>query len=179
MTLQRIFEQHRAEILDKWQTLLMDTYPEETKRFLKREKDAFANPVGARFDVALEKLLQAFIEGANPASWESGLDEILRVRAVQDFPPSQAVGFIAGLKGVLRAAAEKWGEGTMPVEIRTFEERVDLMVLAAFDIYSRCRQELYEIRVKEVTRQVERLLRRAGVSADEAGEAPAGPEKVE
>jgi hypothetical protein len=41
------------------------------------------------------------------------------------------------------------------------------MLFAAFDIYSRCRQDLYEIRVKEISRQVERLLRMARLTVDD------------
>jgi hypothetical protein len=169
MTLQLIFEKHRGEILDKWHALLIESYPKETGRFLRREKDAFANPAGARFGTALEKVLSGFINDECPESWKDALDEILRVRAVQDFSPSEALKFVAGLKDILRMTVEKSDEAVSDQDIRSFENRVDRMLLAAFDVYSRCRQDLYEIRVKEVSRQVERLLRRAHLMADDSG----------
>jgi hypothetical protein len=171
MTLQLIFEQRRGEILEKWHALLVDSYPKETGRFLRKEKDAFANPVGARFGTALEKVLNGFIDDEGLESWKDSLDEILRVRAVQDFSPSNALRFIAGLKDILRMIAAKSGEKISPEDFRAFEDRVDRMLLAAFDVYSRCRQDIYEIRVKEISRQVERLLRKARLMAD-------GPETV-
>ncbi len=167
MTLQLIFEQRRAEIFEKWHAMLVDSYPKETGRFLRREKDAFANPVGARFETALEKVLYGFIDDKSQDSWKDSLDEILRVRAVQDFSPSDALRFIMGLKDVLRMTAAKSGKNVSPEELRAFEDRVDRMLLAAFDIYSRCRQDLYEIRVKEISRQVERLLRMARLMVDD------------
>jgi hypothetical protein len=179
MTLQIIFEQHRAEILDKWHAMLVDSYPKETGRFLRREKDAFANPVGARFATALEKVLCGFIDDKAPESWKASLDEILRVRAVQDFSPSNALSFITGLKEILRRTVVKSGEKVSPEDLLAFEDRVDRMLLAAFDIYSRCRQDIYEIRVKEVSRQVERLLRTARLMVDnpETVHDPAGSDE--
>ena len=174
MTLQHVLKQRRAEILDKWQALLIDSYPAETRRFLRAEKDGFANPVGARFGPALEKVLDGFLDDRDSSLWEDSLDDILRVRAVQDFSPSEAVGFLLGLKAVVRGALEKWGENTAPEELPAFEGRVDRMVLLAFDVYSRCRQELYDLRVKEVSRRTERLVRRAGLVAEDPEGVP-GP----
>ncbi|HDR16361.1 MAG TPA: hypothetical protein ENN79_12940 [Desulfobacteraceae bacterium] len=179
MTLQLIFEQHRAEILDKWHALLIESYPKETGRFLRREKDAFANPVGARFITSLEKVLRGFIDGGSPESWKDSLDEILRVRAVQDFSPAEALRFIIDLKDVLHMTAAKSGEDTSPEDIRVFDKRVDRMLLTAFDVYSKCRQDLYEIRVKEISRQVERLLRTARLMVDEPGPVENRPESDE
>jgi len=152
--------------------MLVDTYPEETGRFLRREKDAFANPVGARFAAALENVLNGFIDNKSQESWRDSLDEILRVRAVQDFSPSNALRFIMGLKKILRMTAAKSGKEVSSEDLRAFEDRVDRMLLAAFDVYSNCRQDLYEIRVKEISRQAERLLRMARLTVD-------GPETVE
>lgn len=177
MTLQHVLEQHRAEILDKWKALLIDSYPAETRRFLQRERDAFANPVGARFETSLEKVLDGFLDDMDPASWEGSLDDILRVRAVQDFSPSEAVGFLMGLKGVVRGAVEKSGENTTRREILDFEARVDRLVLLAFDIYSGCRQELNDLRVKEVSRRTERLVRRAGLLPEDLEKEPEPAEK--
>jgi len=161
MALQNFLEQRRAEILDKWQTSLIDTYPSETRRFLRREKDMFANPVGARLKTSLKKVLAGFLDGKDPALWEESLDDILRVRAVQDFKPSEAVGFVSELKTVVRRALEKSGENATGEELADFDGRVDRMVFMAFDIYSGCRQELQDLKMKEVSRQTERLVRRA------------------
>jgi hypothetical protein len=147
--------------------MLVDSYPKETGRFLRREKDAFANPVGARFATALEKVLYGLIDNKSQESWKDNLDEILRVRAVQDFLPSDALKFIMGLKDILRSTAAKSEKNVSPEDLRVFEDRVDRMLFAAFDIYSRCRQDIYEIRVKEISRQVERLLRMAHLMVDD------------
>ena len=35
----------RSRIVEKWFDRIIETYPEDTSKFLKREKDPFANPV--------------------------------------------------------------------------------------------------------------------------------------
>ena len=43
------------------------------------------------------------------------------------------------------------------------EEKIDEMVLISFDIYLKCRETLYQIRVEQAKNQVAGLLRRAGL----------------
>ena len=61
MKIEEILSQHKPALLKKWFHLVMQTYPEETARFLKNENDPFANPVGSsRFlDVTLHFLNSA------------------------------------------------------------------------------------------------------------------------
>jgi len=40
---------------------------------------------------------------------------------------------------------------------------MDKMCLEGFDIYSRCRQKIFDLRVNEVKRQVSRLMERANL----------------
>jgi hypothetical protein len=49
-------------------------------------------------------------------------------------------------------------------ELQAFENRIDDIALLAFDIYSQCRQKIYEIRVNEVKNQLGRLLKRANLT---------------
>ena len=90
------------------------------------------------------------------------LDKVIRIRAVQDFTPSQALAFIFDLKRLVR---EELGgeirEGQLSEELRRFEEEIDKVGLLALDIYMKCREEIYEVRVKEVKRSVSRLIDRA------------------
>ena len=81
---------------------------------------------------------------------------------MQDFKPSQAVSFVMELKGLVRGAL---GEGHSAV-LKDFDSRMDRMTLLAFDIYAKCRQRLFEIRVNEVKNQVGRLLERANLISE-------------
>ncbi len=83
------------------------------------------------------------------------LDEIVHIRAVQDFRASEAVGFIFLLKPVVR----KLFAGPA---LEALDRRIDELALAAFDLYMRCREKAAEIRVHEARRRVYLLERAAG-----------------
>jgi len=99
---------------------------------------------------------------------------MIRIRAVQDFKPSQAVGFVLRLKKIIREELEKNRQeiDTLHDELEVLEERIEDTALQAFDIYTQCRQKLYEIRVNENNRQVARLLKRANLTIDIPGVDP-------
>lgn len=132
---------------------------------LKREKDQFANPVGHAMRSGIEGIFDQILRGIDPEQVSPFLDRIIRIRAVQDFSPAQAVMFIFHLKKVLR---ELWGKASPedrmdPAEVFRFEAKVDELALIAFDIYSGCRERLYQVRVEEVKSRSHRLLQRAGL----------------
>ncbi|MCD6295265.1 MAG: RsbRD N-terminal domain-containing protein [Deltaproteobacteria bacterium] len=159
MNLDGILSENRSTIIKKWQEAIIQTYPKETQKFLKKEKSQFANPVGSIITKDVEVLFDEVVKGEDTEKIFSSLDKIIRIRAVQDFKPSHAVGFVLQLKGILR---ETLGEG-YPAELRMFDDRVDAIALLAFDVYSQCRRQLCDIRVKEVRNEVGRLLERANL----------------
>jgi putative component of toxin-antitoxin plasmid stabilization module len=53
-------------------------------------------------------------------------------------------------------------------DLLQFESRIDRLAMFAFDMYERCREEIYEIRVNEIKGRMSRLLektnKRLGIS---------------
>ena len=168
-SLKDILSDKRSRIIKKWRDLTLAAYPGDAQRFLRKEKNQFANPVGRTISEALEVLYDELLKGGGTEIGSSALDKIIRIRAVQDLKPSQAIGFIIQLKGIigkeLKAAAQENG---LSEEIREVERAIDNMALMAFDMYTQCRQKIYEIRVSEVQGQVSGLLRRANISTRSA-----------
>jgi hypothetical protein len=164
MKLEDLLKEKRSPIIKKWLGLVIESYPPDAQRFFNKEKDRFANPVGSTIAQGIEKLYDAFIAGEGLEALHSCLDGIIRIRAVQAFTPSEAVGFVFGLKRILREVFEGVDvtKGTAG-EFRDLEERIDGLGLMAFDSYTRCRQKLYDLRVNEVRAQVSRLLQRANL----------------
>ena len=81
------------------------------------------------------------------------LDGIVRIRSVQAMSPREAVGFVFLLKDVVRETlAREIGEGGLDKELRTFEDRVDRVALMAFETYMRCREDLFNIRIRSIQR---------------------------
>ena len=139
----------RDEILGEWIESLISAYPEETAKFLRRQSDRFANPVGASIREGLAAILDGVLAGAEPAQLTPALDQVIRIRAVQGQTPAEAVGFVFALKRLLRSrvAASSGAAAAAAAEV---EASIDRIALEAFDVYMRCREQLWEIRNAEV-----------------------------
>jgi len=142
-------EETTCGIVQKGLSRTLDTYPEQTSRFLLQTKDPFRNPVGGVLREGLPVLFEELAGRFNRDRIQSALGEIVRVRAVQEFTPGQAVGFIFLLRQIIR-------EELRPAQYDpgALERRIDELVLIAFDLYSGCRDKMSEIKVNEAKRRV-------------------------
>jgi hypothetical protein len=55
------------------------------------------------------------------------------------------------------------GESRISEDLWELERKIDAMGLMSLDIYTKCREKLYELRVKEVKNRVGRLIERANM----------------
>jgi hypothetical protein len=175
MDLEKFLSQEKATIVERWLDLVLETYPPQTATLMKKETNQFANPVGYSTRHGLESIYEEFLGGLAPEKVNAVLDGIIRIRAVQDFTPSRAIGFVFSLKQVVRQlleearekARKKGDAGTEPLvsaeEMEAFDSKVDHLALLAMDVYSQCREKLYEVRVGEVKNRSFRLLQRANL----------------
>ena len=146
---------HRESILDRWIGSVMDAYPDETVKFLKKEGDPFSNPVGAGLREGLADIVDGLADDAGDEVLEPALDRVIRVRAVQDFSAAAAVGFVFDLKQIVREALDPSIES-----LYEFDQRIDRLGLQAFDVYMRCREQVWAIRAKEIRNQSLGILER-------------------
>ena len=151
----------RTRIVEKWFERILESYPEDTSKFLRKEKDPFANPVRNTILQGIEGVYDEILgEGDRPETLNAFLDNVIRIRSVQDFSPSQALAFVFSLKTVIREVLGKEiRENHLYDLLLRLESRVDALALRAFDVYMGCREEIYELRVGEVKRQREAALR--------------------
>jgi hypothetical protein len=139
--------QHRAEILTEWFEGVLADYPPETAKFLRQKRDPFSNPVGTGLREALAPIFDELVTEWNTERVLEPLDAIIRIRAVQDFSPSGAIAFLLTLKRLLRRHLGSSGQSP---DNETLDNRFDELVMIAFDVYSRCREEIYAIQVKQI-----------------------------
>jgi len=154
--LDRKIEEHRDEILERWIERVIEGYPVETAKFLRSKSDRFANPVGAGLREGLAELLDGVIRGDEPDELAPALDLVIRVRAVQEFAPSEAVGFVLDLKNLVREVAGVEASDSLDV----LDHRIDRLGLRAFDVYMSCREQMWMIRAKEIRNQSLGILER-------------------
>jgi hypothetical protein len=152
---------HKNTIVEKWFARVMNTYPAETARFLRSQKDPFANPVGQTTFNGLNTVIGLLGTDLNTSAARAALDPIMRIRAIQDFSPAQATCFVFDLKGVIRAVIPPDRQTTS--EMTMIERRIDELALIAFDIYMQCREKLYELKANEVKERTYKAFARAGL----------------
>jgi hypothetical protein len=173
MSLNNLLSAKQVSIAERWLDKTVQTYPADAASFFKRERDEFANPVGAALRAGTRQLVEDLVEGAGPDALRAHLDPMLRVRSVQDFSASQALSFIFLLKD---AAREELADALRAPSVFSaylrFEAQIDALALLAFDVYTQCRERVHEIRVNDVTRRVSGLMRQLGVGMDELTQGP-------
>jgi len=165
MTLMNDLAQRQASIVDHWYDLVLESYPPETVRLLKKETNSFANPVGSTIHEGLREIYSELLKGFDAKQLSTSLDKIIRIRAIQDFSPAQALAFVLAFKQLVRR------ELALPIrdnlialeELQRFDAVIDQLALLAFNVYMQCREQLYELRVSEVHNRTARLLQRANL----------------
>ncbi len=167
MQIATLLSQKKAAILGRWLAMIYESYPPETAIFLKKEKNRFDNPAGYRISEGLEGLYGALTQEMERDQILTCLDEIIRIRALQNFSPSQALAFIFLLKIVIRQElAEEMKKENLAAELLDLESRIDGLALLGFDVYTKRREKIYEIKADEAKRRVSGLMRKTGLTED-------------
>jgi hypothetical protein len=144
-------QERRAAVIDRWKALTLAVYPERAAEFIVREPDRFRNPVGHLVGENLEILYDGLLADAPAETMRAALDGIVRIRAVQDLSPSAAVGFVFLLKqAVCEELSGGDGDPAAEIEPAGLFDRIDRLALQAFDLFMRCREQIYDLRVREI-----------------------------
>ena len=160
MVLENLLLQNKTTILKRWFDLIMETYPADAAALMRKNRNQFTNPVGATLSREIETLFKQICEGVQNGECRASLDAILKIRSVQDFSPSKAVGFVFQLKKAIEETLknEICKEPVMDEWLK-FQSRIDALVLQAFDAYMDCREKICEIRVNQARAEKEMALR--------------------
>ena len=154
MELRSLLEKNKSVILQKWLTAICDTYPAGTAGFINSNNDMFANPAGHTIAANAEHILDGLIRGEDTASLSASLEPIIRIRAVQDFTPLQAVSFINGLKTVINGQLEPViRRHGLRHEWEELQARIDNLALLASGIHAEMKERIRHIRMTEIEKR--------------------------
>ncbi len=151
MKLKDLLWQRRSTILHQWFEEALAAYPAVGQDFFRDKKSRFENPVGSTIRESLEGLYGELLRGWKEEKILPFLDDLIRLRAVQQLSPSQAVSFLPSLKKIVRLelAREIEHPGLFD-EFQDFAADVDRLTLLSFDLYMSCREKVHEIKIKEL-----------------------------
>lgn len=158
MTFSKQIQLNKGVIVQRWLDEILATYGKEASLAFGRQKNQFANPVGHTLREGIRVLFDALLydpTGDDLERVRQHLHDIIKIRAVQQFTPSQAINFIFQLKQIVRD--EMGTKITDPLflrELAVLEDRIDRLAQDAFDIFVQCREQLLELRVNELKRQI-------------------------
>jgi hypothetical protein len=175
MTLATVLYERKEAVLQQWLDRVLATYPEDAAAAFRREKNQFANPVGHSLRTGTRGILDAVLGDMDGELLRRSLNEMLKIRAVQQFSASQALAFIFDLKKVMRnALGDRLDDPAVGTALEEFERRVDRTILLALDIFVESREQVYQLRVNELKRRMawveDRMNRRAPSGRGPAGE---------
>ena len=152
----KLLKQNRDTILQEWFDRTISTYKPEMVRFLKKEKNQFSNPVRNIIHTSLETILDGLLDGLGVEEYH-GLEELIKIRAVQDFSPSEALSFLFDLKKIIRTKLINSDQkGDIFSETCLFDEKFDTLFFLAFDLYNNCRVKIHEIKIAEIKSRSQR-----------------------
>jgi hypothetical protein len=135
---------HEA-ILDAWFEKTVEIYPEQTRHSISRSRERFRNPVGFTIRESLAKLVEELAGEMDVVRAAEALQEIVRLRAVQECTPAEAVCFVFLLRQVIR-------EHNAEAQFPDLERRIDELALMTFDQYVKCREDVALVRINEAKR---------------------------
>ena len=164
MDLVKQLAQKKSAIIKAWFEKVVNTYPIDTAQFLKNQSDPFANPVGQNSLQSLNAIFDLALSGFERQTAQPLIDPIIRIRAIQDFTPTQAVRFMFDLKVIIRdMAAIDHDDGPSQKALHILYNRIDELGLLAFDIYMQCREKIYDLKANEMRARTYSAFSRAGL----------------
>ena len=94
MSLRELLSQKRSPILKRWLDLIAASQP-AGKSPVKTNKDPFSNPEGYTLNLETEAIFCELIQEKMDINRIcSSMENIIRIKAVQDISPGQAISFI-------------------------------------------------------------------------------------
>lgn len=165
------FAEAKKEILKKWTDRIFASYPAGSISFLRDNTNQFNNPVGHTILKETVLIYDQLTGEMNFDELAESLNRIIKIRAVQEFSPSQAVAFTFILKDVIREHCEKdLGDDQFRQNVLRLFSRIDEMAQMAFDIHADCRERLFKIRIDEARMSAfmrrERIIRKDKLTDD-------------
>ena len=180
MNLKDLLVEKKSLIVKKWFNLIIENYPSDASDFLRKQQNRFLNPVGNTISEGISDLFDEILRDGDSDKFFPILNDIIKIKAVQDFSPSKALSFLFFLKEIIRKElGSEIRKMQLTAELAAFEKQIDELTLLSFDIYMKCREKIYEIKADETRRMTFRLLQKANLICEiQEQETDSGTESV-
>ena len=151
--LAELLQKKKRAIGHRWLKQTLASYRPDASSFYGKQRNRFANPVGQTLAEGAGSVVDALFDGMDPQELCRHLEETIKIRAIQEFTPAEAVSFIFLLKDAIREelAAENPSAEDL-AELYEIDSRIDQVALFTFDIFMKCRERVYRLALRETMR---------------------------
>jgi hypothetical protein len=150
MTLKDLLTEKKAIILQRWFDRILEDYPPETQTLFRENKSPYSNPIGVTLRKGMEGLIDEILQTTNIEEARAILEPVMKVRAVENLPPSQGGKFILPLREVVsEIVREAKRTDLLGQEWLDLNSRITQLALLGMNLYSECREKVNQLRIKE------------------------------
>jgi hypothetical protein len=149
MTLKDLLAEKKTIILDRWLDRVLEAYPPDTQRFFRENKSPYSNPIGFTLRRGMEGVIDQVLRPVSAEEGRAILEPVMKVRAVENLPPSQGVKFILPLREVLSdIVKEEMRKDLLGQEWLDLNSRINHLALLGINLYSECRERVNQLGAK-------------------------------
>ena len=168
MSLKQRLMEKKASITASWRDTALAVPAGARFDFLEKQR-SIVDAMGSGLVQGMSGLFDALLQGGIPNDVSRFLDIMVRIRASNDFTASQAVTFLIEVKKIIRRELGSDGLADAPLreELSAWDSAVDDLVLFAFDLYARSRENVLDANAAEESRKTLLLLKKAKLLPDD------------
>ncbi len=159
-----LIEKHREAVTARWRRLIAGSRPDWSGDFITGRINEFANPARAIIGRAAAAMFDGLLMA--DGAYAEAIDDLMRLRAVQDLPDDEALRFLSLLEDECLDTLRAQGcEDLSPEERAHIAAKLNEMTREARGRYARCREKINDLR----SRECERMRPRSRVAASGDG----------
>ncbi len=149
--LEKYFASKKVSICQRWLQLILQSQPAKDCVSVRRDKDRFNDPIGFTLERELPALYEKIVLLNDVEAAHKSLENVIKIRAVQDLTPAQVINFIFLLKEtVISELMELNISPYTSREVINFNDAIEKCVLLAINIYFTCREDIHELTIAEI-----------------------------
>jgi hypothetical protein len=150
MTLKGLVSEKKEIILQRWLDRVLAAYPADMQRFFRENKSPYSNPIGFTLRQGMEGIIGQVLQPLSDEDARTILEPVMKIRAVENLPPSRGVDFILPLREVLsEIVREENRKDFLGQEWLDLNSRISRLALLGMNLYSECRQKVNQLSIKE------------------------------
>ena len=149
MDFKEALAEKKEKIVRRWIEGVLASYSADGASFFMKQKDRFANPLGFAAKTGLTAVFDQLVGDQPGQEMPPELSQFIKLRSVQTFAPSAAVGFVYQLKTILVAELGQELLSAAGAEWFGLEAKIDALALKIFDLYMADRELLFQVQAKE------------------------------